>query len=261
MNLVEMGGAAEWARVAQSGRMHWLLSRKQPEMRRIARAFVSLATISRPNHKRCESYTANQGGGLLLAQLGTGPDPSAFAYYGSSIALRPASVICTRMISIARPPTFTVSPCMLASPLRTRSASISAGKPSSISISMVLPRDSASASISTPRRCSVLIITTYSGNIAGDTSAGRPRPSHRQPYTAPAPSPRRLSPVRRLSSCALATRLIQPAQDLGKLFRYSLSNNVGVHRAQLSTDRDHDVATELHPGTHLFVPSSPPYFS
>src|SRR5258706_15922677 len=38
MSPEEMAGAPEWARVAQSGRMHWLQSRKQPEKRRIARA-------------------------------------------------------------------------------------------------------------------------------------------------------------------------------------------------------------------------------
>jgi hypothetical protein len=33
---------------------------------------VSLATISRPNHKRNKSNRANQGGSLPLTQLGTG---------------------------------------------------------------------------------------------------------------------------------------------------------------------------------------------
>src|SRR5260370_15586622 len=222
---------------------------------------VSLATVSRPTHKRSESHTANQGGAVSCSPS-LGPDQTHQRCILRLFDCPLAGVRDLHADDLDRTSAHLHRiALLLASPLRTRSASISAGKPSSISISMVLPRDSASASISRARRCSVLIITTYSGNIAGDTSAGRPRPSHRQPYTAPAPPPRRLSPDRRLSSCVLATRLIQPAQDLGKLFRYSLSNNVGVHRAQLSTDRDHDVATKLHPSTHLFVPSSPPYFS
>src|SRR5262249_22676059 len=51
----------------------------------------------------------------------------------------PTSVISTRMTSIARPPAFTVSPCIVASTSLTRSASNSAGKPFSINISRVAP--------------------------------------------------------------------------------------------------------------------------
>jgi hypothetical protein len=57
-----------------------------------------------------------------------------------------------------------------------------------------------------------------------------------------------------VSLCGLATGLIQPVQDFGKPFRYCLSDNVGVHRAKLLTDRDHDVATEVHLGIHFSTP-------
>jgi len=45
--------------------------------------------------------------------------------------------------------------------------------------------------------------------------------------------------------------LVQPAQDLGKLFRHSLSDDVGVYRTQFPTDHGHRSATELRPGVHF----------
>src|SRR5262249_3959771 len=57
---------------------------------------------------------------------------------------------------------------------------------------------------------------------------------------------------RQISLCGVVARLIQRVQDFGKLLRPVLSDNVVIHPAQLPADRDHDIATELHPGTHFF---------
>src|SRR5258708_24599921 len=107
MNLEEMGGAAEWARVAQSGRMHWLQSRKQLEMRRIARALSVSPLYLAPPTSEAKAIRLIKGGRSPARPAWDRTRPISVAYYDSSIALLPESVICTRMITIARPPTFT----------------------------------------------------------------------------------------------------------------------------------------------------------
>src|SRR5260370_34271985 len=111
MNLEEMGGAAEWAQMGESGRMHWLQPRKQLEMRRIGSALSVSPLYLAPPTSEAKAIRLIKGGRSPARPAWDRTRPISVAYYGSSIALWPASVICTRMISIARPPTFTVSPC------------------------------------------------------------------------------------------------------------------------------------------------------
>src|SRR5258707_15840340 len=73
MNLEEMGGAAEWARVAQSGRMHWLQSRKQLEMRRIARALSVSPLYLAPPTSEAKAIRLIKGGAVSCSPS-LGPD-------------------------------------------------------------------------------------------------------------------------------------------------------------------------------------------
>src|SRR5260370_31716125 len=116
MNLEEMGGAAEWARVAQSGRMHWLQSRKQLEMRRIARALSVSPLYLAPPTSEAKAIRLIKGGRAPARPTWGPTTPNSGANYGSSNAPLPASLVFPRIISVARPPPLTVSPCQLAPP-------------------------------------------------------------------------------------------------------------------------------------------------
>ena len=72
-------------------------------------------------------------------------------------------------------PAFTVSLATVASPSRTRPASISAVKPCAIRIAAVLPRGPASASRLSARRCSASSFITIGGAREADTMRGPKR--------------------------------------------------------------------------------------